>query len=140
MTVERVAGGEGVIAVPTRFLRNWVATHYADKLLAAWRSENRAVNRISFIVDPRHEGTERLQQPAKEQAQSLALALPSTEASATDIADDKGQLSAPLDPRLTFENFIPPGGGGSPNMRDRSSSTSKQHGSLSMQLGGDLIS
>ena len=34
MTVERIAGGEGVIAVPTRFLRDWVTTHYADRLLA----------------------------------------------------------------------------------------------------------
>src|ERR1700728_5047790 len=58
MTVERVAGGEGVIAVPTRFLRNWVAAHYSDRLLALWHSENDAVRRISFVVVPhgaRHE-------------------------------------------------------------------------------------
>ena len=54
MTVDRVTGGEGIIAVPTRFLRNWVATHYADRLLALWRSENQAVHRISFIVNPHH--------------------------------------------------------------------------------------
>src|ERR1700688_2668178 len=53
MTVERIAGGEGVISVPTRFLRNWVATHYADRLLALWRDENQAVRRISFVVDQR---------------------------------------------------------------------------------------
>ena len=53
MTVERVAGGEGVIVLPTRFLRNWVATHYADRLLALWRAENQRVTRISFIVEPR---------------------------------------------------------------------------------------
>lgn len=37
MTVEKVDEGEGVIAVPTRFLRDWVTTHYADRLLALWR-------------------------------------------------------------------------------------------------------
>ena len=52
MTVERMNGDEGVIAVPTRFLRDYVRTHYADRLLALWRSENHAVRRISFIVDP----------------------------------------------------------------------------------------
>ena len=36
MTVERITGGEGIIAVPTRFLRNWVATHYTDRLLTLW--------------------------------------------------------------------------------------------------------
>src|SRR3977135_2244743 len=37
MRLERIEGGEGVIAVPTRFLRNWGAPHYADRLLALWR-------------------------------------------------------------------------------------------------------
>jgi chromosomal replication initiator protein len=106
MTVERVAGGEGVIAVPTRFLRNWVATHYADRLLAAWRSENRAVHRVSFIVDPRHARVERTH-PAGKEAQ-LEVAPPASadvETPISDIADDK-RVSAPLDPRLTFENFV----------------------------------
>ena len=40
MRLDRIENGEGVIAVPTRFLRNWVATHYADRLLALWRTEN----------------------------------------------------------------------------------------------------
>ena len=33
LRVESVADGEAVVAAPTRFLRNWVATHYADRLL-----------------------------------------------------------------------------------------------------------
>ena len=104
MTVERVAGDEGVIAVPTRFLRDWVTTHYADRLLALWRVENRAVRRISFIVDPRHARGERAATsrdlPAIPLEQSAA-----TDPGATDIIDDKGVLGA-LDVRLTFENFV----------------------------------
>src|ERR1700730_15819585 len=56
MTVERIAGGEGVIGLPTHFLCNWVATHYADRLLSLWRTENQTVTRISFIVEPRIAG------------------------------------------------------------------------------------
>src|SRR6202049_1014727 len=52
MRLDRIENGEGVIAVPTRFLRNWVATHYADRLLALWRTENEAVTRLSIIVEP----------------------------------------------------------------------------------------
>src|SRR5262249_46207652 len=97
--VERVAGGEGVISVPTRFLRNWVATHYADRLLALWRSENKAVNRISFIVEP--SGTDRTTPP------DAASANPAGEAAGpTDLGDDRVQLSGALDPRFTFDNFI----------------------------------
>jgi chromosomal replication initiator protein len=103
MTVERVAGGEGVIAVPTRFLRNWVATHYADRLLALWRDENQAVRRISFVVDQRRG---RAEPAAKPPAGAVSPATAGATGPAPDIADDKGQLSAPLDPRLTFDNFV----------------------------------
>src|SRR3954464_1051960 len=52
LRVERVANGEAVVAVPTRFLRTWIAEHYADRLLALWRGENPAISRLSLIVDP----------------------------------------------------------------------------------------
>jgi chromosomal replication initiator protein len=108
MTVERVTGGEGVIAVPTRFLRNWVATHYADRLLALWRSENQAVHRISFVVDPHQDRPVPTPQPAE--APSVPAASATEPVAAPDPAieavDDKGHVSAPLDPRLTFDNFI----------------------------------
>jgi chromosomal replication initiator protein len=103
MTVERVAGGEGVIAVPTRFLRDWVTTHYADRLLALWRTENQSVRRISFIVDPRSTQTVRVPATPRETA---PIAVTSGEFSGSpETIDDKG-LSAPLDPRATFENFV----------------------------------
>ena len=40
MTVERVEGGQAIVAAPTTFLRDWVAAHYADRILALWRVEN----------------------------------------------------------------------------------------------------
>ena len=103
MTVERVDSGEGVIAVPTRFLRDWVTTHYADRLLALWRLENQAVRRISFVVDPRHARGER---PAvTPRAAQPAPAEAAEPMSVSDIIDDK-TVSASLDARLTFENFV----------------------------------
>jgi chromosomal replication initiator protein len=92
--------------MPTRFLRNWVATHYADRLLAAWRSENRAVSRVSFIVDPRHERAAASQPQAAPPQTDAPVTTLSESAATTEAADDKAQLSAPLDARLTFENFI----------------------------------
>ena len=104
MTVERVAGGEGVIVLPTRFLRNWVATHYADRLLALWRAENQTVTRISFIVEPRIAAQRGSQSPPRTPAEP-----PSGNAepgAPLEIGDEKGQLSALPGPRFTFENFI----------------------------------
>jgi chromosomal replication initiator protein len=95
LRVERVDRGEAVVAAPTRFLRNWVETHYADRLLSLWRLENPAIARLSLVVDPEIAAT-----PA---ANPAVLAEP---LGPPDIAEDRSQLSAPLDTRFTFENFI----------------------------------
>ena len=50
INVERVDGGEAVIAAPARLYRDWVASHYADRILTLWRAENRQVKRISVVV------------------------------------------------------------------------------------------
>jgi len=97
LRVERLERGEAIIAAPTRFLRNWVATHYADRLLALWRTANPAVGRLSLIVDPGV--TAMAREPSAAEAAAVEPVGPAE-------ADDRGQLSAPLDPRFTFENFV----------------------------------
>ncbi len=104
LRVERIDDGEAVVAAPTRFLRNWVATHYADRLLALWRLENPTVDRLSLIVDP--EVATPVPEAAGVAAVSGAPAAAAEPVSPAEIADDRGNLSAPLDPRFTFENFI----------------------------------
>jgi chromosomal replication initiator protein len=101
LRIERIDEGEAVVAAPTRFLRNWVATHYADRLLALWRVENPAVDRISLIVDPQVAAL-------AHEANGVSGAPAATEepVGPGEIADERGYLSAPLDPRSTFENFI----------------------------------
>jgi chromosomal replication initiator protein len=108
MTVEQLAAGEGVIGVPTRFLRNWVAAHYSDRLLALWQSENDAVRRISFVVSPhgaRHPPDQQTYKDGATPMPPVTTANPNLE-SPPEIIDDRGQLSGPLDSRLTFENFV----------------------------------
>ncbi|MGC2415071.1 MAG: chromosomal replication initiator protein DnaA [Stellaceae bacterium] len=104
LRVERINEGEAVVAAPTRFLRNWVATHYADRLLALWRVENPQVDRISLIVDPQVASPTHEAGAVSEVAGAPAAA--EEPANPGEIADDKGYLSAPLDPRCTFENFV----------------------------------
>jgi len=109
-----MAGDEGVIAVPTRFLRNWVATHYSDRLLTLWRSENAAVRRISFVVAPagaRQPPAQKDRDDSASPTVTVPIAEPDAaavvaEQSTPEIIDDKGQISGPLDPRLTFANFV----------------------------------
>ena len=97
LQLERVEAGEAVIAAPTRFLRNWVATHYADRLLSLWREEDPEVERLSLVVGAP------IAAPPREEARLPPAPDP---AGAVEITEDRGQLSAPLDARFTFENFV----------------------------------
>jgi chromosomal replication initiator protein len=96
--------GHATLAAPTRFLCNWVATHYADRLIALWRAENRAVSRISVVVAPNSVGNGIDKANGSVEGQETPPG-PVAPLLGGDIGEDKAQLSA-LDHRFTFENFI----------------------------------
>ncbi len=103
ISVQRVDGGEAVIAAPARFFRDWVASHYADRILALWRAENRQVKRVSVVVAPAPQAPGSADCPGGEDP--MGNRLPPDPAAALDIGDDKVP-PAGLDPRFTFENFV----------------------------------
>jgi chromosomal replication initiator protein len=105
LQLDHIDRGEAVVAAPTAFLRNWVATHYADRLLTAWRRVNPAVARLSLIVDPAVASAATLlsTEPPHIAGLSVAAAEP---LGPVELAEERGQLSAPLDPRFTFEDFV----------------------------------
>jgi chromosomal replication initiator protein len=97
MTLFEVADGRARIGVPTRFLRDWVAAHYADRIRALWNGENPSIAIIDVFVS----GAAANAIPARARARAEeSVAVPSA------TTDEKGDISAPLDPRFTFENFI----------------------------------
>jgi chromosomal replication initiator protein len=95
MSLQGIEEGRAKIAVPTRFLRDWVAAHYADRIRALWNGENNGVIAVDILVSG---GT----------PQVVATAEPAPELSAEAGAEtvDEKDVSAPLDPRFTFENFV----------------------------------
>jgi chromosomal replication initiator protein len=106
MNLEHVDGGQAVIAAPTRFLRDWVATHYADRLLALWRAENAQVRRLSVVVAmPSAHANGTLQPGPDDDAEELPAVPVAGVLRSLDIGDEKAQLLA-LDHRFVFENFV----------------------------------
>jgi chromosomal replication initiator protein len=93
MSLVGIDDGHAKISVPTRFLRDWVAAHYADRIRALWNAENGSVVAVDILVS----GGGPLLATAAE-----PLPEPAVE---TETSDDK-DVSAPLDPRFTFENFV----------------------------------
>lgn len=128
MTVREVTDGNVRISVPTRFMKDWVVAHYADRLGELWSDLNKTVAGVEIFVQADYG-----QKEAKAAAQAISdaeekatpdvvspveatrTAMPSpalvqanranlaamTPANATAL-----EISAPLDPRCTFDNFV----------------------------------
>ncbi len=97
MAIQELAGGTVRLAAPTRFMRDWVIDHYAERLRAVWSEANPLIQKIEVMV---------------QQSRSPVRARPgrAEPAPAPVPVDGAGRgmdgLSAPLDPRFTFERFV----------------------------------
>ena len=100
MTLQGIEDGRAKIGVPTRFLRDWVAAHYADRIRALWNSENSGVVAVDILVSG---GVAQVM--ATPEPTAATLAEPAFDMSDEKPSDEK-DVSAPLDPRFTFENFV----------------------------------
>jgi chromosomal replication initiator protein len=110
--------GEVELSVPTRFMRDWITTHYADRIRALWNGENPTVRKITLKVeagkaeaaklDAGKAETARPIQASAPQLRPQAFArVPARPAAADGAAQPLGpDLSAPLDARYNFENFV----------------------------------
>lgn len=50
LTIVAVTNGEARFVVPTRFMRDWVRTHYADRIRILWNQENAAITAVDIGV------------------------------------------------------------------------------------------
>ncbi len=100
-----VKNGQVMITVPTRFMREWILAHYVDNILRFWNNEDRTIHSVDIFVRPEPPGA----RPSLESfADMPATALPYTPAQ-NDLetgAFPNDPISAPLDPRYTFDNFV----------------------------------
>ena len=84
------------ISVPTRFMRDWAAAHYEDRLTELWRGENAAIAGVEIVV-------------YADVADSKSAAVVKAEADVQSVATivrGRDTLSAPLDERFTFDQFV----------------------------------
>lgn len=101
LTVADVHDGQVRICVPTRFLRDWVQTHYSDRIHSLWTKEDSSIRGIDIVVAPTR-ARERTVLPAvKQNIAPQALVAPPNE-----TAESNERIGAPLDPRYTFNNFV----------------------------------
>ena len=95
LDVADFSGDSLVLSAPSRFMRDWVAPRYGDRIRALWRLEDPSVRTVDIVVG---EGsTLSFQQtPPRERAPARGADRP--------IHDEA--VVALLDPKLTFGNFV----------------------------------
>ncbi len=86
-----------ILAVPTRFMREWVQSHYSEELQRLWKQELSDLKKFAIIVDRSSVAPKETE--AKTATQEVT-AKPSHE------DDELLSISSPLDPRFTFDNFV----------------------------------
>ena len=81
------------LSVPTRFLRDWIIKNYASVIRRAYFDQGISIGKLSIIVK---ENNDRI--------------IPGTEVVHQEKEDEDDHyyddISAPLDPQFTFDNFI----------------------------------
>lgn len=130
MTLGGLEQDEITVCLPTRFLRDWVRSHYGDRLNALWMAELRGVRRVEIRVGP---GVQMgpISEPLSAPPQARPRLNPSTMAQGAGVAPSiappvvsggasnapvtvtgamaprsEERLDAALDPRFTFDSFI----------------------------------
>ncbi len=93
-----------VLAVPTRFMRDWAMSHYFGRIRELWAAEQPGVNRLEIDVRP-------LDRPVRD-GRATASARSATDSAKAVGGTDRDEAtavsdsSAPLDTRFQFDDFV----------------------------------
>jgi chromosomal replication initiator protein len=111
MELDAIEQGTVRLSVPTRFLKSWIQSHYAERVLACWQAQENQVSRVELTV---RSAVLRNIVPVKPRETTPAI-------SDVRYSNGNGQHRAPLigdanvhealggsplDPRLTFDSFV----------------------------------
>jgi len=87
------------ISVPTKFIRDWVKSHYLDKIRNIWSENFGIAKSVEIIIAPSSKNVD--------SSNSIIAANKNSEENL--ITEEEGKftnISSPLDPRFTFKNFV----------------------------------
>ena len=122
MTVRDVSDEDVRISVPTRFMRDWVVAHYAERLSSLWErnvdifvqsdhgTSDGQASKISANIKANGDVNPELSAPAQVVGSGQQLGQQSGQQMNKQMISGLAQaaldISAPLDPRYTFDNFV----------------------------------
>ncbi len=106
MVVRGLRDGQINITVPTRFMRDWVAAHYLDRLTLLWAQEDPEITAINVFIQPDQGAKLTADSAGKATLQAAQSHQPPPVAVQQNGFDYQRKISAPLDPRFAFDQFV----------------------------------
>jgi chromosomal replication initiator protein len=97
-----VKNGQVMVTVPTRFMREWILSHYVDNILRFWCQEDQTIHSVDIFV----KAEPVMVSPQPQTGMSTNIEAAMLNAANEDKPLNPDTISAPLDPRYTFENFV----------------------------------
>jgi chromosomal replication initiator protein len=109
--------GQVSLSLPTRFMRDWVATHYGERIRSLWGAENPTIRAVEIVVAASKGAVASVEsgpeaaaspstKPAARSAPRVAAPCAPSRVTAPCAPTDADELGALLDPRFTFKNFV----------------------------------
>ena len=110
MELESFSDGSVQVSVPTKFLRNWLQSHYAERLLKCCQAELEVADSVEFRVRQPHDAAmaerRRLEEPTKAVAAISELSQQIESSTRDGRTGWDGFEGSPLESRFTFSSFI----------------------------------
>jgi len=104
--LDKVSGSHVTMMLPTRFLRDWVINNYANRIRQLWAAEDKGIQSIDIHVKPLQKNGASPRKPATIGLGEMPAEFNGKSAHSTPIHDQHASLTAQLDPRFTFDNFV----------------------------------
>lgn len=98
LTLQAYYHGTLEVSVPTRFMRDWIQTHYSKRVLEMASAKFEEIKRLEVVVVQNAQISENAEEEKK--------ALKSNENKPAVTMEDPFELASPLDARFTFDSFV----------------------------------
>jgi len=104
--------GRILLSVPTRFMREWITSHYLEDIRALWQEEQASEGYAVELIVPVQGAAATASQEVKpilspaESKPAPGNIITSGSWQTGEMIDGDPQMGATLDPRYTFENFV----------------------------------
>ena len=97
LTLQAYYHGTLEVSVPTRFMRDWIQSHYAGKILEMCAVRDAEIRRLEIVVVQSAMAVEQVADDAQK---------PKSNQNMNAVAQELQEISSPFDPRFTFDTFV----------------------------------